>query len=163
MNYFTVRTQVGFNLPLILIALLNILCFFPEAELYPRGHKLFPLPRKLKVIPRRKRESELWDFYPKLAVQVQTKYPSTKKQKGCKGQTSITSRAAVIKKNIDMPKLRELAANEHTDLRRDWTLVLCSITNTTNLRDKLVSNKYHETDEEVREFFDKESKVWQHV
>ena len=70
MNYFTVKTQVGFNLPLILIALLNILCFFPEAELYPRGHKLFPLPRKLKVIPRRKRESELWDFYPEAQAKL---------------------------------------------------------------------------------------------
>ena len=57
---------------------------------------------------------------------------------------------------MDMPKLRELAANENTDLRRDWPVVLCSVSNTSNLRDKLVSLKYIETDQKVIEYFEKE-------
>ena len=56
---------------------------------------------------------------------------------------------------MDMPKLRELAANENTDLRQDWPVVLCSISNTSNLRDKLVNLKYIETDQKVIEYFDK--------
>ena len=124
--------------------------------LYPRNHDLFPLPKKLSILPRTKKESALWDFFPKLLVPVKTKDGGKKRKRGSRGQTTITSSLGVLSKNVDMPKLRELAANENTDLRRDWPVVLCSVSNTSNLRDKLVSLKYIETDQKVIEYFENE-------